>query len=60
MSDEIVVERPKRSRLARFLADSDLDWRAETCTKLLVRGCSNIRDDGEKVTAQAPSGGRRG
>jgi hypothetical protein len=49
--DTITIERPKRSRLARLLADSDLDWRAEQCTKLLVEGYTNIRVDGEKITA---------
>lgn len=57
MSDDtITIERPKRSRLARLLADSDLDWRAEVCTKLLVEGWREIHleknGDDERIVAR--------
>lgn len=51
---ELTIEKPKRSRLMRLLADSDLDWRAEACTKLLVRGWTNIHATEERVSAVRP------
>src|SRR5262249_25523099 len=53
-ASRIEIPRPKRSRFfGRFTGDSDLDWRAEVCTKLLTHGWSNIRVEDERVVATA-------
>lgn len=50
----IEIPKPKRSFFGRFTGDSDLDWRADVCTKLLTHGWTHIRVENDRVTAIAP------
>jgi hypothetical protein len=49
----IGLVRPKRSRLLRLLADSDLDWRADACTALLKKGWTDVRVEDETASGRA-------
>ncbi len=54
----VALGRPRRSRFMRLLADTDLDWRAQACTALLIRGWTEIHaettEQAERVSALRP------
>lgn len=50
--DTIEIKRPKKS-LVRIFSEPEIEWRAQTCTELLVRGWKNIRVRGDVITANA-------